>query len=154
MANKYGRGYYTNWESMELAIEIGITQAFKEACEQICEQANDMIRGGIYGNLHSGQYDDFRTYEMADIEYLKANVSGTYCNFEFNNKEFMTLTIDNPEHHGLSDDKGNGYSANSFMWELINPNHGKFMDDVRDYIQKEFAKVYRECCRRNGLTLQ
>ena len=30
--------------------------------------------------------------------------------YEFNDKEFMSLTIDNPEHHALSDDKGNGYS--------------------------------------------
>jgi hypothetical protein len=154
MASKYGRGYFTNWESMEVAIQVGLQEAFKEACEQICEQANEMIRGGIYGNLHSGTYDDFRMYELADVEYLKPNISGTYCYFTFNDKEFMSLTIDNPEHHALSNDKGNGYSADGFMWNILNPNHEQFMDDVRDYIQKEFAKVYRDCCRRNGLMLQ
>lgn len=153
MANKYGKGYYNDWESMMFGIQVGLQKAFEEACQEICEKANEYIRGGIYGNLHSGTYDDFRTYEMADIEYLKANVSGTYCWFTFNDKEFMSLTIDNPEHHALSDDEGNGYDADSFMWNIINPNHNNFMDDVRDFIQKEFKDIYRKYCNANGLVL-
>lgn len=147
MANKYGKGYFTDWESMIMAIREGCEEAFKEACEELCQEANERIRGGIYGNLHSGSYDDFRTYELADVEYLKCNFSGTYCWFTFNDKEFMSLTIDNPVHHGLSDDKGNGYSADGFMWKIIDTNHDNVMNDVRDYIQKEFPKIYRKCCK-------
>jgi hypothetical protein len=153
VASKYGKGYYNDWESMMFGIQVGLQKAFEEACQEICEKANEYIRGGIYGNLHSGTYDDFRTYEMADIEYLKANISGTHCWFTFNDKEFMSLTIDNPEHHALSDDRGNGYDVDGFMWDIINPNHNNFMDDVRDFIQKEFKDIYRKHCNANGLVL-
>ena len=153
MASKFGKGYFTDWEEMVVALKKGLTVAFQEACQELCDEANKRIRGGIYGNLHGGTYDEFRTYELADVEYLKPNFSGTYCWFTFNDKEFMSLTIDNPEHHALSDDSGNGYDVDGFMWNIINPNHEQFMDDVRDYIQKEFPKIYRKYCKKNKIQL-
>ena len=66
----------------------------------------------------------------------------------------MSLTLENPQHHGLTDDKGNGYDPESFIIQIIDDHDNKdFVDEVKDYIQKEFPKVYRECCRKNKLML-
>ena len=153
MANKFGKGYYNDWESMLIGLQVGLQEAFKMACERLCEECNERIRGGIYGNLHDGSYDDFRTYELADIEYLIPNIIGFNCYFSFDDKNFISLTKSNPEHHALTDDVGNGYGAESFMIEIISPNHNQFMDDIRDYIQKEFANIYRNCCRELKIQL-
>ena len=154
MASKFGSGYFTDWESMEIAIKKGLQQAFERACNRVCEEADDYIRGGIYNNLHMGTYDDFRTFEMGAISYLTPNISGTYCSFSFNDKEIMSLSHDEDEvaHHALSTN-GGGYDAESYMWDIINPNHDFFMNDVRDYIQKNWQKIYREECIALGIQL-
>lgn len=153
MASKYGKGYYTDWYEMIVAIQEGSKKAFKKACQKICDECNERIRGGIYtqGNI-SGTYE--RTMEMANMDYLKAEVHGTECQFLFDNQEFMELTIDNPEHHGLSDEGANAnYDTVKFMEEIISPIHNDFMVDIHDYIYNNFADIYRQCCKEEGFTL-
>ena len=154
MASKFGKGYYNDWESMIQGIKVGLQDAFEEACYKICSGADELIRGAIYSNNMGKTYEPFRTYEMGAIDYLTPHINGTECYFTFDNQDIMSLTLENPQHHGLTDDKGNGYDAESFMVQIIDDHDNKdFVDEVKDYIQKEFPKVYRECCRKNGLQL-
>lgn len=149
MAKAFGRGYYNDWDSMIQGIKVGLQKAFNEACEKICEGADELIRGAIYSNNMGITYEPFRTYEMGAISYLTPHISGTECYFSFDNKDIMSLTVDNPPHHGLED-----YDPESFMVQIIDDHDNKqFVDEVKDYIQKEFPKVYRECCKKNGLQL-
>ena len=151
MANRYGKGYYTDWYEMIASIEEGSKKAFKMACKRICAECNERIRGGIY----SGQPTYYeRSFEMAQMDdYLTADVIGLECQFRYNNEEFMKLSIANPEHHALSDDSGNGYDTQSFMDDIISPIHGEFMAEIRYYIQENFANIYRDCCREIGFNL-
>ena len=154
MASKFGKGYYTDWESRIVGMQKGLQKAFNEACDELCEKGNEIIRGAIYSNNMGETYDDFRTYEMGAIDYLQAHVNGLDCYFTLDNKEILSLDISNPPHHGLSDDSGNGYDAESFMINIIdNHDNKQFMEELRDLIQKEFPKIYRERCRKNGLEL-
>ena len=154
MASKFGKGYYGDWESMIVGIKKGLQQAFNEACDELCERGNEIIRGAIYSNNMGETYEPFRTYEMGAISYLTAHISGTECYFAFDNKDILSLSPSNPPHHAFTNDKGNGYDPESFMIQIIDDHDNKqFVDEVRDYIQKEFPKVYRECCRKNGLQL-
>lgn len=162
MANRYGKGYYSDWYEMIQSIELGSKRAFKKACQKICEEANERIRGGIYSTYQPIEYD--RTFEMANIDYLTADVNGLECQFRFNNQEFAKLSIDsvghhvsdseNMAHHALSDDSGNGYDTQGFMDEIISPIHNDFMVDIKYYIQEEFPKLYREYCKEEGFTLK
>lgn len=154
MAKIFGKGYYNDWDTMVVGIKVGLQRAFEEACNEVCEKADEIIRGAIYSNNMGETYDDFRTYEMGAIGYLKANVSGTYCYFTFGNEEILTLTQDNPEHHALTDDPHNGYDTDSFMVDIIDDHDNKqFLEEVKYFIQKEFPNIYRERCRANGLEL-
>ena len=149
MANKFGKGYYNDWESMVVGIQVGLQEAFRMACEEICEGADELIRGAIYSNNMGETYEPFRTYEMGAISYLQPHISGTYCYFTFDNQDILSLTVENPPHHGLEN-----YDPNSFIVEIINDHDKKdFVDEVRDYIQKEFPNVYRECCRKLQIQL-
>ena len=162
MASKFGKGYYSDWYEMIQALELGSKRAFKKACQKICEEANERIRGGIYGTYQPVEYD--RTFEMANIDYLTADVNGLECQFRFNNQEFAKLSIDSighhvsdsedMAHHALSDDSGNGYDVQSFMDNIISPIHDDFMVDIRYYIQEEFPKLYREYCKEEGFVLK
>lgn len=154
MAKAFGRGYYNDWESMMQGIKVGLQSAFEEACSIICEGADELIRGAIYSNNMGETYEPFRTYEMGAIGYLTPHISGTECYFAFDNQEILSLSKDNPPHHALSDDKGNGYDPESFMIQIIDDHDDKeFVNEVRDYIQKEFPKIYRECCRKHNIQL-
>ena len=150
MAKIFGKGYYNDWESMMQGIKVGLQSAFNEACDIICEGADELVRGAIYSNNMGETYEPFRTYEMGAINYVTAHISGTECYFAFDNQEILSLNVENPPHHGLED-----YDPESFMIQVINYHDDKqFVEEVRDYIQKEFPKVYRECCRKNKLVLQ
>lgn len=149
MAKAFGRGYYNDWESMMQGIKIGLQDAFEEACQIICERADELIRGAIYSNNMGETYEPFRTYEMGAISYLTPHISGTECYFAFDNQDIMSLTVDNPPHHGLEN-----YDSESFMIQIINDHDDKeFVNEVRDYIQKEFPNIYRECCRKHNIIL-
>lgn len=152
MANRFGKGYFTDWNEMIATLKKGSERAFKKACQKICDECNDRIRGGIYGTYQPDFYN--RTEEMWDMDYLTADVQGLECQFRFDNQEFMSLTIGNPEHHALSDDVGNGYDTTNFMEKIISPIHDNFMSDIRDYIQKNFADIYRQCCKEEGFELK
>jgi hypothetical protein len=161
MANRYGKGYYSDWYEMMQSLKLGSKTAFKQACQKICDEANERIRGGIYSTYQPVDYD--RTFEMANIDYLTADVKDLECQFLFNNQEFAKLPIDSVghhvsdsddmAHHALSDDIGNGYDTQSFMDDIISPIHDEFMAEIRYYIQENFANIYRECCREIGFTL-
>lgn len=149
MASKFGKGYYSDWESMIVGMKKGLQQAFNEACDELCERGNEIIRGAIYSNNMGETYEPFRTYEMGAIDYLQAHVNGLDCYFTLDNKEILSLDISNPPHHGLAD-----YDAESFMVQIINDHDKKdFIEPLRDLIQKEFPNIYRERCRKNGLEL-
>ena len=162
MANKYGKGYYSDWYEMINGIQKGCEKAFRKACLELCDKANDLIRSGIYekGEIQ-GTYD--QTLEMSNIDYLTADISGLECQFLYNNQEFATLSIDsvgnhvsdsyNMAHHALSSDSGNGYDTQKFMDEIISPIHDDFMVDVRYYIQEEFPKIYRKYCKEEKFIL-
>lgn len=149
MASKFGKGYYDDWESLMVGIKVGLQKAFEMACDRICEGADEIIRGAIYSRNMGETYEPFRTYEMGTIGYMKANVSGTHCEFTFDNKEILSLDIENPPHNQL------GYnSPETFMIDVINDYDEKnFVDDVRDYIQREFKNVYRQCCKELKIDL-
>ena len=162
MANKYGKGYSSDWYEMMHTIELGSQRAFKKACQHICDEANERIRGGIYGTYQPVDYD--RTFEMANIDCLTVDVQGLECQFLFNNQEFAKLSIDSVghhvsdsedmAHHALSDDSGNGYDIQGFMDDIISPIHDDFMVDIRYYIQEEFPKIYRQYCKEEGFILK
>lgn len=154
MANRFGKGYFTDWNEMMATLQEGSKRAFKKACQRICDECNERIRGGIYtlGDIQ-GTYE--RTMEMANMDYLMADIQGLECQFRYDNQEFMSLSIDNPEHHGLSDDGANAnYDTTAFMEKIISPIHDDFMSDIRDYIQKNFANIYRQCCKEEGFELK
>ena len=155
MASKrFGSGYYDDWESMVVGMKKGLQKAFNEACDELCERGNEIIRGAIYSNNMGETYDDFRTYEMGAIDYLQAHVNGLDCYFTLDNKEILSLKPSNPPHHALTDEGKNGYDAESFMINIIETHNEKnFLEPLRDLIQKEFPKIYRERCRKNGLEL-
>jgi hypothetical protein len=149
MAKIFGKGYYNDWDTMVVGIQVGLQRAFEEACNEVCEKADEIIRGAIYSNNMGETYEPFRTYEMGAISYLTPHISGTECYFSFDNQDIMSLTVDNPPHHGLEN-----YDPESFMIQIINDHDDKeFMNEVKDYIQKEFPIVYRECCRKHNITL-
>ena len=37
MASKFGKGYYSDWESLMVGINVGLQKAFEMACDRICE---------------------------------------------------------------------------------------------------------------------
>ena len=152
MANRYGKGYYSDWYEMIQSIELGSKRAFKKACQKICEEANERIRGGIYGTYQPIEYD--RTFEMFDLDgYMTYEIDGLQCTFMIDGDEIETLDARNPEHHGLTSDSGNGYSGEKFLEELINPNHQDFLFNCRKWIEDKYKTYYREECRKRGLSL-
>lgn len=152
MANKFGKGYYGDWESMMRGIKEGCEDAFEEACYIICDDINARIREGIYsGGDHPTYHRTMQMYNMPN--YVTPNITGLQCEFAYDNEVFMTLDRNNPEHHALTEDKGNGYTPQGFVEDILSEQHDKFMLDIKYDIQKQFPQIYRECCKKRGFTL-
>ena len=141
---KYGSGYSFDWGSWELTLQQGFHEALKDMCQTLCDRVNDMIQSGIYSNTPL-VYE--RTYEMEKLDYMTYECFGLTAHFYFDNKEFDTLTIDNPPHHQYNGD------AEGFMMYVINPQHDDFMVDVMAYIDNNKARLYRQSCKKLGLNL-
>ena len=147
MAKAFGRGYYNDWESMVQGIKVGLQSAFEETCNIICERADELIRGAIYSNNMGKTYEPFRTYEMGTISYLTPHISGTECYFSFDNQDIMSLTVENPPHHGLE-----SYDPESFMVQIIDAHDDKeFVNESNYYIQKDFTILYRTLYKNHNI---
>ena len=151
MASKFGKGYYGDWQSMMRGIQEGCEDAFEEACYLICDEINERIREGIYVGDHPTYERTMDIYNMP--HYVTPNITGLQCEFAYDNEAFMSLHPQNPEHHALSQDSGNGYNAEGFVEEILSPIHDGFMLDIKYDIQKKFPTVYRECCKKRGFVL-
>jgi hypothetical protein len=142
---KYGSGYNFNWDSWELSLKQGFREALQDMCETLCDTITDMIRSGIYSGMPI-YYN--RTYEMQNMQhYMTYEIFDLTAHFYFDDKEFNTLSIDNPPHHQYN---GNG---EEFMAYYISPEHDDFMSDVMSYIDSNKARLYRKSCKKLGLHL-
>ncbi len=143
---RYGSGYFTDWESMSIALNKGLKQALTNTCERMCEECNQMIRGGIYTTYQPTEYE--RTFEMNDDLLTYKVDNGLNAQFIWDKKVFSQIEIDGAHHHGLED-----LDLDNFMKLISEQYHDEFLNDVRDYIQKNFKRIYQEECRKLGFSL-
>ena len=150
--SKFGGGYYNDFDAMLISMQQGFEEALELCAERLCKDLNDIIIEQIYNTPEGDTYD--RTFEMADLDpYMTYEIYGLRCTFYINGEEIETLYARNPEHHGLTQDKGNGYTGEQFLEQLINPNHGDFLFNCKRWIEQKYKTYYRDACRELGLNL-
>ena len=147
MANKYGQGYYNNFDEMMISLEAGLREALEGTAKRLCEDMNEIIKENIY-NTPEGQYYE-RTFEMYELkEYMTYEINGLQCVFKINGEEIETLDVENPPHHALEE-----YSGESFL-EYLSPDHKDFIFNCKRWIEAKYKWYYQEECRKRNIRLE
>ena len=131
------RKYYTSWNEMIIGIESDMADVFGLVCERLCEEVNDLLSYYIY--VQKPEKDSYqRTYEMDGLLTYK-RIGNLNAEFYYNDK--LIETIDNP-YHNVLDEGGT-------IEEMVDVASWGREEDIRDFIVREFPKLYRKAINGN-----
>lgn len=148
---RYGRGYYTDLSSLIAGLQKGLSEALVPTGDIMVEGIKDIIKQRLYDVYEPSTYD--RTYQV--LNSVSFNKTGeTEIEFYFDDNAITVSAQDSGwiAHKYLQD----GWTTEGMITDVW-ANDGMHDDiayEVKRYIRDEFPKIYRQCCKSLGISLE